>query len=126
MNHAIEIRNLRKEYPTFQLKDISFDVPNGYITGFIGPNGSGKTTTIKSILNLIHYQSGEIRVLGKGGHEDRNAINGLRHYGLRTHGTGFETMVERNELMALPEGIITEELSLDEIIVFMNREANHE
>ncbi|MBU5673625.1 ABC transporter ATP-binding protein [Paenibacillus brevis] len=62
---AIDIRNLNKKYPNFQLKDISFQLEKGYIMGFIGANGAGKTTTIKSILNMIHIDSGEVRILGK-------------------------------------------------------------
>ncbi|MEW5865651.1 MAG: ATP-binding cassette domain-containing protein, partial [Bacillota bacterium] len=36
---------VRKRYPKFELKDVSFTLPRGYIMGFIGPNGSGKSTT---------------------------------------------------------------------------------
>ncbi|MHA7964883.1 ABC transporter ATP-binding protein [Paenibacillus sp. CAU 1782] len=62
---ALEIKNLNKTYPHFQLKDVSFQLEKGYIMGFIGSNGAGKTTTIKSILNLVRVDSGEIHVLGK-------------------------------------------------------------
>ena len=67
----VEVRNLRKEYPSFLLKDVSFSVGQGRITGFIGRNGAGKTTTIKSILNLVHPDGGEIRFFGMPlpGHE---------------------------------------------------------
>lgn len=68
---ALDIRNLNKQYPNFQLKDISFQLEKGYIMGFIGANGAGKTTTIKSMLNMIRIDSGEVRILGKdiAGHE---------------------------------------------------------
>lgn len=56
----VEVRNLRKTYPAFQLKDVSFSIEQGKITGFIGRNGAGKTTTIKSILNLVHPDGGQI------------------------------------------------------------------
>jgi len=56
----VEIRNLNKTYPTFRLADVSFDIRDGEITGFIGRNGAGKTTAIKSMLNLVHPDSGEI------------------------------------------------------------------
>ena len=59
-----EVRNLNKTYPSFKLKDISFDIEAGRIIGFIGRNGAGKTTTIKSMLNLVHPDSGEIRYFG--------------------------------------------------------------
>ncbi|UKS27960.1 ABC transporter ATP-binding protein [Paenibacillus sp. HWE-109] len=62
---ALDIRNLNKRYPKFQLKDVSFQLEKGYIMGFIGANGAGKTTAIKSILNMIHIDSGEVRILGK-------------------------------------------------------------
>ncbi|XID91885.1 ABC transporter ATP-binding protein [Paenibacillaceae bacterium WGS1546] len=62
---ALDIRNLNKNYPNFQLKDVSFQLEKGYIMGFIGANGAGKTTTIKSILNMIHRDSGEVYILGK-------------------------------------------------------------
>ncbi|WP_409343624.1 ABC transporter ATP-binding protein [Paenibacillus sp. MBLB4367] len=62
---ALDIRNLYKKYPNFQLKDVSFQLEKGYIMGFIGANGAGKTTTIKSILKMIHIDSGEVHILGK-------------------------------------------------------------
>lgn len=62
---ALEIKRVSKKYEHFQLKDISFQLEQGYIMGFIGANGAGKTTTIKSILNMIRVDSGEISVLGK-------------------------------------------------------------
>lgn len=62
---ALDIRNVNKKYPNFQLQDVSFQLEKGYIMGFIGANGAGKTTTIKSILNMIHIDSGEVRILGK-------------------------------------------------------------
>ena len=62
--NIVEVRDLRKEYPAFRLKDVSFSIRQGRITGFIGRNGAGKTTTIKSILNLVHPEGGEIRYFG--------------------------------------------------------------
>lgn len=53
--NKVEIINLNKKYPTFSLDNVSFSVPTGYVTGFIGKNGMGKTTTIKSILSLNNY-----------------------------------------------------------------------
>ncbi|WP_123054152.1 ABC transporter ATP-binding protein [Clostridium sp. JN-1] len=64
MDNILEIRNLRKEYDNFTLKDINFTLPKGYIMGFIGPNGAGKSTTIKLIMNLVKKTSGEIKLFG--------------------------------------------------------------
>ncbi|MEE1186656.1 MAG: ABC transporter ATP-binding protein [Acutalibacteraceae bacterium] len=56
----LQVNNLKKEYPSFLLDNVTFSLELGRITGFVGRNGSGKTTTIKSMLNLIHPSSGEI------------------------------------------------------------------
>ena len=63
--NAIEIKNLTKRYDGFTLDNVSFNVPKGSIMGFIGQNGAGKTTTINSLLNILKWDSGEIRLLGK-------------------------------------------------------------
>ena len=60
MNTILKVDKVRKTYPSFTLKDVSFEVKPGEIMGFIGRNGAGKTTTLKSIMNLVHYESGEI------------------------------------------------------------------
>lgn len=65
MVEAIEIKNLKKEYKNFKLNIEELKVKEGFITGFIGPNGSGKTTTIKAIMNMIKYDEGDILVLGE-------------------------------------------------------------
>ena len=64
MSEVLKIENLKKIYPAFSLKDVSFTVNAGEIMGFIGRNGAGKTTTLKSIMNLIHYDSGTVTVFG--------------------------------------------------------------
>ncbi|HRU84608.1 MAG TPA: ATP-binding cassette domain-containing protein [Eubacteriales bacterium] len=61
----LSVRNLCKRYPDFSLKDVGFDVEEGFITGFIGKNGSGKTTTLKSMLNLVIPDSGRVTVFGR-------------------------------------------------------------
>lgn len=63
-NNAIEINNLNKSYKDFELHDVTFQVPSGQVTGFIGQNGAGKSTTIKAILNMLKTDSGDIKVFG--------------------------------------------------------------
>jgi ABC-2 type transport system ATP-binding protein len=65
MENVIEVKNLTKRYKNFLLDDICFNVPKGYICGFIGQNGAGKTTTLKLMLGMALKDSGEIHVLGK-------------------------------------------------------------
>ena len=59
--NAIDIRGLYKKYPTFALQDVSFSVPQGAVVGFIGRNGAGKSTTLKSMLGLVHPDAGRWR-----------------------------------------------------------------
>ena len=63
--NILEVKGLSKDLFTFQLEDVSFNLKYGYIMGFIGPNGSGKTTTIKLIMNLLKKNSGEVKIFGK-------------------------------------------------------------
>jgi len=62
--NVLEVRELRKTYPAFTLKDVSLDVPQGAIVGFIGRNGAGKSTTLKSVLGLVHPDGGTVRAFG--------------------------------------------------------------
>lgn len=64
MTNYLEVKNLSKSFDHFQLRNITFSLPKGYIMGLIGPNGSGKTTTIKLILNMLERSSGEIKIMG--------------------------------------------------------------
>jgi ABC-2 type transport system ATP-binding protein len=62
---AVEIRHVTKTFGQHvAVDDLSLDVPEGTIYGFIGPNGSGKTTTLRMIMRILHPDRGEIRVLG--------------------------------------------------------------
>ena len=69
---VIEIRNLGKVYRDFwgrpkvkALNALSLDVRRGEVFGLLGPNGSGKTTTLKLLLGLLFPTEGEIKILGK-------------------------------------------------------------
>jgi len=67
--NVIEIEGLRKEYRsrrgrTVALAGLDLIVPEGGVFGFLGPNGSGKTTTIRCLLGLVHPSGGRSRILG--------------------------------------------------------------
>lgn len=75
-NNVIEIRNLSKVYRDFwgrkkvqALNSLTLDVHKGEVFGLLGPNGSGKTTTLKLLLGLLFPSGGEVRVLGKPAHD---------------------------------------------------------
>ncbi|MCH5196652.1 MAG: ABC transporter ATP-binding protein [Oscillospiraceae bacterium] len=74
MTNYLEVSNLSKAFKNFELRDISFSLPKGYIMGLIGPNGSGKTTTIKLILNIMKRESGEIKIMGMDNRIDENTV----------------------------------------------------
>jgi ABC-2 type transport system ATP-binding protein len=66
MAHAIEVKNLVKRYKDFVALDhFNMNVEEGEIFGLLGPNGSGKTTTINCILALLNYDKGDIKVFGE-------------------------------------------------------------
>lgn len=60
----IAVNNVTKQYKDFCL-ELSMEVKRGCITGLVGKNGAGKSSTFKAILGLIRPDSGEIRILGK-------------------------------------------------------------
>lgn len=62
--NILKIEGLVKKYDRFSLKGVTFSIPKGYIMGFVGQNGAGKSTTIKCIMNLIEYDGGIIEVMG--------------------------------------------------------------
>ena len=74
MTNFLEVSNLSKSFKSFALKDISFTLPKGYIMGLIGPNGSGKTTTIKLILNMMKREGGEVKIMELDNCADENAV----------------------------------------------------
>lgn len=72
MDNAIEVENLNKSFRVGFwgtkkqiLHDVSFSVPLGQTTGFVGNNGSGKTTSLKCLLQFIHPDSGTVRFFGE-------------------------------------------------------------
>jgi ABC-2 type transport system ATP-binding protein len=71
--NAVEIEGVTKSFGAHKaVDDLSMQVTAGSIYGFIGPNGSGKTTTIRMIMRILHPDSGHIRVLGAESFEAAN------------------------------------------------------
>ena len=66
MENLVEVKNLKKNYGSKEaLRNISFEIKENEILGLLGPNGSGKTTTIRMMLGLLKPSSGEILIDGK-------------------------------------------------------------
>ena len=89
--NALEVKGLTKVYPEFTLDKVSFCVPQGHISGLIGRNGAGKSTTIKGILRLIAAE-GNVAVFGGDIIKDEMAVKqmigyvggGFRYYPMNT------------------------------------------
>lgn len=65
MSHPIEVEHLTKRFgKTIAVDDLSFTIPEGQVTAFLGSNGAGKTTTIQTILNLHRPTNGSTRLFG--------------------------------------------------------------
>lgn len=62
---VLSVRKLSKSYEKFKLHEVSFDLEEGYIMGFIGRNGAGKTTALKSMLGLVSPDCGEVSMFGR-------------------------------------------------------------
>lgn len=63
---AVEVKALTKRYGSARgVEDLSFGIEKGEIFGYLGPNGSGKTTTIRCLMGLLRPTSGECRILGR-------------------------------------------------------------
>ena len=72
MKNLVEVKNLKKNYGTKKaVRDISFNIKENEILGLLGPNGSGKTTTIGMLLGLLKPSYGEILIDGKKIEENR-------------------------------------------------------
>jgi ABC-2 type transport system ATP-binding protein len=74
---AVQITGVTKTFgELIAVNDLSLSVPEGSVFGFIGPNGSGKTTTIRMIVNIFYPDRGEIRVFGKALHGPGGSLIG--------------------------------------------------
>ncbi len=70
--NTVEFKNVTKKRKDFSIENLSFTIPNGFITGFIGPNGSGKTTTIQMLMDILHIDEGDIQIFGNSHKDHQN------------------------------------------------------
>ncbi|GIN63375.1 ABC transporter ATP-binding protein [Robertmurraya siralis] len=64
MENVVELKNVTKKFKGFSVENINLDVKQGFVTGFIGANGAGKSTTIKMMMNLLRPDAGEVKLFG--------------------------------------------------------------
>ncbi len=118
MNKVLEVNNLSKRIGKREIiKDISFYVNEGEIFGFLGPNGSGKTTTIRLIVDLISSDSGSINIMGKDLKREREEA--LSHVGavvedpkLYSYLSGYENLMQIARIRNIPKDRVEEVISL--------------
>ena len=100
MEYAIEIENLTKSYKDFKAVDnLSLHIPEGKVYGFLGMNGSGKTTTIRMINGLIHPDKGRIAVFGRDTFRERLQV--ARNIGAIVETPGFYENLTACENLAI-------------------------
>lgn len=94
MSNLLELKHVTKDYGSFKLEDVSFTLPGGTILGLIGENGAGKSTTIKCILNLVHQDSGSIRIFG----QDNSGSNWREDIGLVLDESTFHDLLRGEDV----------------------------
>ena len=99
MGCVLEINNLTKKYSSFELKSISFQIKAGEVMDFIGRNGAGKTTAIKSILNLVHPDAGNVRILGMDYPDNEDEIK--QQIGYVVGGTNYYKRKKLKDIVAI-------------------------
>lgn len=109
MEEVLVVSNLKKSFGKKEIiKDISFQIKKGEIFGFLGPNGSGKTTTIKMLVDLISMDSGSITIMGHDIKKDREAA--LKEVGavvespeLYSYLSGYENLMQIARIRKIPK-----------------------
>ncbi|GEN87808.1 MULTISPECIES: ABC transporter ATP-binding protein [Oceanobacillus] len=64
MKNIVEFKNVTKCFKDFSLENINLQIKQGYVTGFVGANGAGKSTTMKLMMNLLQADTGEVKIFG--------------------------------------------------------------
>ncbi|MEN1967447.1 ABC transporter ATP-binding protein [Lentibacillus sp. N15] len=67
--NIVEMKGVTKKRKDFTIENMNLTIPQGYITGFIGPNGSGKTTTIQMMMDILQIDEGSIQLFGTSHHD---------------------------------------------------------
>lgn len=115
---AIRTRNLRKTYrngAVVAVAGLDLDIPRGGVHGFLGPNGSGKTTTLRMLLGLVRPDAGEMHILGRRVPDELDAV--VDSLGaIVEQPRFFPTMSGRRNLALLARGIGTPRARVDEVI----------
>lgn len=101
----VKLNSVKKNYKDFQL-DCSMEIKKGQITGLVGRNGAGKSTTFKAMLGLIKADEGSIEIFGKS--PDRLTAKDRQKIGVVMSDTGFRGALTINDLAAILKGFYSD------------------
>lgn len=73
--NVVEFQDVSKQRKNFSVRQLNFSIPRGFITGFIGPNGSGKTTTIQMMMDILQIDKGDIFIFGTSHKNEQSKQN---------------------------------------------------
>ncbi|SDB11362.1 ABC transporter ATP-binding protein [Butyrivibrio sp. INlla16] len=94
----VKVDNLVKNYGSFRL-DVSMEIPDGTVTGIVGKNGAGKSTTIKSILGLVKPDGGHVTINGK--EASKLTAKDKEEIGVALSDSGFSTFLTVKDITAI-------------------------
>ena len=123
----IEVHNLQKHFGAASaLRDVSFRAPDGAITGLLGANGAGKSTTLRCICGVLKPGGGQVRVDGMSPVDDalavRRRVGGLLdHAGLYARMTPRETLEFSGRLHGVPRADLRQRV--EETIAFLGMQS---
>ncbi len=106
MDALLRVEELTKRYESFTLDAVSFTLEPGYIMGFIGRNGAGKTTTMKSMLGLVHPNSGKVTMFGLDFFTHEQAIK--QKIGFAIGGVDYYPKMRLRDIAAVTRRFYTE------------------
>jgi ABC-2 type transport system ATP-binding protein len=111
----LEVRGLSKTFgPVTAVREVSFRAPAGQVTGLLGPNGSGKTTTLRATLGLVRPTAGTVLI---GGLAYRNLSRPRRIVGAMLEATGFHPgRRARDHLRVLAAAADVPDRRVDEVL----------
>jgi len=104
MDSIVELRGVTKKFgDKTALDDVTWSVPAGQICGLLGPNGAGKTTMFRLLMGILKASSGELRILGKDGFDDRVVLK--RDMGFLPDEPVFYSYLSGREILQLSAGM---------------------
>jgi ABC-2 type transport system ATP-binding protein len=116
-DNAVELQGVTKQFGRHvAVDDLTLAVPEGSVYGFIGPNGSGKTTTLRMIMRIIHPDRGSVRVLG-----DSSSSAASDEVGYLPEERGLYKQMRVGELLRFYAEIKNRRVSREEIEQWMAR-----